>query len=209
MHHFDLRHLAHDALGAARHLEREVKHEVQKSVSEVRQAMAQAPSPVVYNSYNGYACDETSDAWKTMCLTLPCFVEVQFPGYATAVYYQSIAGVPAVVQLWKGRCERFGGARWNFPGGVGAEVGIYRQKHPGDSTWYPAPELNTRLSWRLVNPSTGQDFLASLDEQTYWCNRWMTMDAYQRYTRDQNGRVPNYTGYTLIYKINGMQQLPW
>lgn len=33
-------------------------------------------------------------------------------------------------------------------------------------------------------------------------NRWMTMGGYQRYTRDQNGKVPFCTGYTRIYPMH-------
>jgi len=47
--------------------------------------------------------------------------------YLTKVVEDKIGGFPIVIQLWKGWCERLGGRYANFPGGMGAEVGVYRR----------------------------------------------------------------------------------
>lgn len=76
---------------------------------------------------NGYEYVETSQTWKQICSTLPCFAEMWWPDYLTKVIRTTISGEPVIIQLWKGWCQRFGG-RWDaFPGGMGAEVGIYRK----------------------------------------------------------------------------------
>ena len=144
------------------------KQDEQQLTAAVKPALAAIHNPTVdgmtIQNGNRYQYDETSEEWKNACLPLPCFTAVQFPGYATAVIPGTINGVAAIVQLWKGRCERFCGTRLNFPGGVGAEVGIYIKYQPGDKMWWPAPYVipgfNTSISWRLINPSTRTVFLA-------------------------------------------------
>jgi hypothetical protein len=76
---------------------------------------------------------ETSQNWKNICSPLPCFAEMWWPGYLTTVIKTTLGGQPVVIQLWKGWCQRLG-ARWaNFPGGMGAEVGIYHKVTDDDS----------------------------------------------------------------------------
>jgi hypothetical protein len=60
------------------------------------------PSPTVRSTVRGYDYDETSPDWKTMCLALPCFKEVRWPDYDTAIVEGTIDGEPVVIQLWKG-----------------------------------------------------------------------------------------------------------
>ncbi len=172
-------------------------------------------------TFNRYQVDETSNAWKQWCLPYPCTPQVKFPGYATKVIPQGSLGPNVIVQLWKGRCERLMGgtvANHAFPGGVGAEVGIYRKRAAAAHEWYPAPDLNTKIEWALLNPVDESVFLASGPETTYWCNAWMTASSYHSYVRfcnthtnEPNGRgVPSsYVDYTLIYTINGHLQQPW
>jgi hypothetical protein len=177
---------------------------------------------------NGYAYVETSPWWKECCAPLPSFSEVWWPDYATKVIEDVIDGQPVVIQLWKGWCQRFLG-RNDFPGGIGAEVGIYRRipgKAPpatllgfpkkisdfilggvsrvGDEhLWFPYPELNTKLTFELVNPKTGKVFFGAGPETTYWLNKWMHPESYEKY-RDDVGKTPLFSvHYELNFTING------
>jgi hypothetical protein len=136
----------------------------------------------------GYRYDETSENWKQLCTAFPCFAQLQWPGYDTQVVDTingqplTIAGQPAVIQLWKGTCQNFLGSS-SFPGGIGAEVGVYHRM-PGrarpsletlssflpnalaaliikgiadltdDQLWWAFPELNTELEFTLTSPVT-------------------------------------------------------
>lgn len=181
-----------------------------------------------YSDDRGYHYVETSDAWKTMCLDLPCFTAVAWPDYATKVVEDTIDGKPVVIQLWKGWCQKFLG-RNDFPGGIGAEVGVYHRvlgKRPpaqlsflpsglthllglsvdlADSHfWWPFPELNAEIDFELINPKTKQTFFRAGPERTYWMNKWMNTDSYHRYRHDQHGNVPLFSDhYQLRYRING------
>jgi hypothetical protein len=245
-------------------------------------------SPVLHDSVDGHKFVETSDQWNTMCEALPCFAEMYWPGYATKCISTTIRGHAAVVQLWKGFCPQLLGSHDAFPGGIGAEVGIYRRvsedhykhnatklaspspsaiksvltakgplgkaiaitkttgplleeqghgvdkalagfRHPlnppksaGD-IWYPAPDLKTVLSWRLIHPPSSanpKDFDAGSSDTffgtpdgfrnrtTYWCNRWMDRDSYNRYRSKH--KVPLVaTDFILEYRINGVLQPRW
>jgi hypothetical protein len=76
---------------------------------------------------DGYTYIETARPWKAMCSTLPCFAEMWWPNYLTKVVRTKIGGHDVIIQLWKGWCQRCLGPFASFPGGVGAEVGIYRK----------------------------------------------------------------------------------
>lgn len=187
---------------------------------------------VSYTDSRGYSYVETSDNWKQLCTAFPCCNALQWPDYATYAFNTSINNKPAVVQLWKGNCEKFLGMS-QFPGGIGAEVGVYR-KIPGkvrpqalsflppqvasailgpirnlndSQLWWAYPELNARIQFSLVNPITGQIFFSTGTETTYWLNRWMNPDSYDKYKRNQgNGKTPpsfQEVKYVLHYSING------
>src|SRR5258706_2696810 len=84
-------------------------------------------SPTIrYDGEGGYTYDETSEYWKEMCRAFPCFYALQWPGYASDIFEDEINGQAAVIQLWKGWCQKFLGSTY-FPGGIGAEVGVYRR----------------------------------------------------------------------------------
>lgn len=176
---------------------------------------------------NGYHYVETSDAWKNVCLALPCFAALTWPDYSTRVLEDVIDGKPVVIQLWKGWCQKIFGNN-DLPGGIGAEVGIYQRvpgKVPpadlsflhsqameflingvarlgGDNLWWPYPELKTTVDWELVNPKTGETFIKAGPEQTYWMNKWMNPDSYEEYKKVH--RTPLFSAqYKLKYRING------
>jgi hypothetical protein len=240
--------------------------------------------PVVFNTVDGYEFVETSDEWNRACRPLPCFAELYWPGYATAVRELDINGVPAIVQLWKGFCPRFLGGLSSFPGGYGAEVGIYRRVEKEDDTsdapyvkavlnharnklkppkyatrevksgrmvtsfpkpdqvlerpvraidvalsqlrhpvrpprkegeiWYPAPELHTKLSFKLFNPlflggdlffETPAWFTGRPTRVGYWCNRWMLRKSYHGDYKKTHTIPMDPTRFTLKYQINGAE----
>jgi hypothetical protein len=175
----------------------------------------------------GYHYEETSDDWKLACSVLPSFAALRWPGYETAVVEDTIDGQAVVIQLWKGRCQRFFGLN-DFPGGIGAEVGVYRRipgrplptalpalpseiagfmlhaVHAlGEDFWWPYPELQTQVSFTFVNPKTNATFFTAGPETTYWMNRWMRPDSYRLY-EGSNSPLPFWTeDYILNYTING------
>lgn len=177
----------------------------------------------------GYSYVETSERWKLLCQGLPCFTALQWPGYATAVIEDVIDGEPVVIQLWRGWCQKFLNNPV-FPGGIGAEVGVYR-RDPGrvlpaslpflppplgafyasaiaglDDTqvWWPAPDLGAKLEFSLINPVTTEVVFSTGPQRSYWLTRWMSEDSYLKYTADQGFRIPILPdAYILEYRING------
>ena len=165
---------------------------------------------------NGFKYVETKDPFKNFCANFPCFAALQWPGYATKVIQdKTINGIPVVIQLWKGLCERFPGQD-KFPGGYGAEVGIYR-KMPGrirptsvpflppaaaalilanvaslsdNDLWWAFPELNAQIEFDFINPFTGQPAFHAGPENTYWMNKWMNEASYSQYRLTQGRKWP-------------------
>jgi len=190
-----------------------------------------------YVREGGYSYNETSESWKAMCAAFPCFLALQWPGYASAIVEDVVDGMPIVIQLWKGLCPKFGGfaGLQTFPGGVGAEVGIYRRipgKAPptsfpglpslgyaeklvnevgtgaGVDLWWPAPELNTTLEFRFINPVTNEVVFSAGPQTGYWLTKWMDEPAYSDYQRDH--AVPaGYTDYILEFTVNGKRYRTW
>ena len=192
-------------------------------------------SPVIRMSDGRYSYVETSESWKQLCSVFPCFLALQWPGYATTIVETQLNGQDVVLQLWKGYCPKFLGHA-SFPGGVGAEVGVYR-RIPGkfrptsmpflpgplasmittalstlndNDLWWPAPEINASLEMRLVNPVTGETFLSAGPEDGYWLTRWMNEFDYARYVFDhQAPPIWDFTAYVLEYSVNGQPFEPW
>jgi hypothetical protein len=81
---------------------------------------------VVYTD-GTYGYTETAAWWKQFCAGLPCFMLLGWPDYETAIFDNiPIDGQNVVLQLWRGWCQRFVGLK-GMPGGIGAEVGVYRR----------------------------------------------------------------------------------
>ena len=199
-------------------------------------AQALSNPTIQYSDTRGYRYDETSESWKQMCTAFPCFDALQWPGYATYSFNDTINGQPVVIQLWKGTCQKFLGMN-QFPGGVGAEVGVYHRvpgrarpatlpflpdpvaniflkpitSIPDNQLWWAYPELNSQVSFKLINPITNQVYFETTTEKTYWLNKWMNDDSYSKYVKDQGaGRTPKSPlGYKLIFTINGKTYSPW
>ncbi|MBV9157999.1 MAG: hypothetical protein JO097_17170 [Acidobacteriaceae bacterium] len=186
-----------------------------------------------YTDACGYKYDETSEQWKQLCTNFPCFALLQWPGYSTQVVDTmagqplTINGQPVVIQLWKGTCEKFLGSS-NFPGGIGAEVGVYHRV-PGrarptlqqllalgvpsslatliiagiapltdDQLWWAFPELDTQVEFTLTNPITTEIFFTAGLETTYWLNKWMDDDSYEHYQAAQRDQTPPSTTDYLL-----------
>jgi hypothetical protein len=168
---------------------------------------------IMYSDSRGYSYVETSEWWKQMCTSLPCSLLLQWPDYATAKVETTINQVPVVIQVWKGWCQKFLGLQ-NFPGGIGAEVGVYR-RIPGkirptslpflpapvaafilaglaslrdSDIWWPAPELNATVRYTLVNPVNNTTFFTAGPETSYWLAKWMNDGSYSKYQADQGKR---------------------
>jgi hypothetical protein len=190
----------------------------------------------VYQASDSYTYDETSETWKELCRALPCFDALQWPDYSTTHVDATINGQAVVIQLWKGWCEKFLGLN-EFPGGVGAEVGIYRRM-PGrarptslpfvpswleslilssiktltdDELWWPFPELGAVVEYTLTNPKTGLKFFSAGPEATYWLAKWMFDDSYAKYVAAQGiGRTPILSAdYALEYRVGGISFPVW
>jgi hypothetical protein len=121
----------------------------------------------------------------------------------------TINGKPVVIQLWKGWCQQFLSSP-NFPGGVGAEVGIYERvtgkgfpadrpdwcpqalwvflqqesKLANGDFWWPVAEQN-EVEWELINPVNNTVAFRAGPQKTYWRNKWMDNESYAQYEKDQ------------------------
>lgn len=172
------------------------------------------PSLVInYIDSNRYKYVETSDELKTAASGLPCSLALQWRNYPTAIVEDTIDGKAVVVQLWKGWCQQFLSAD-EFPGGMGAEVGIYERvsgrgfpaekphplipdtmwnlwrtasTHAGDDLWWPVAEQH-EVEFRLINPVNHQTFFDAGPQRTYWRNKWMDTDSYDDYQKSTGKR---------------------
>jgi len=169
-------------------------------------------SPAIAYEENTYQFVETSPEWKTLCRGLPCFPEVEWPNYPTAVIEDEINGKPVVIQLWKGWCQQFLN-RDDFPGGIGGEVGVYERvldrqfpkqrpdffpestwsfllgasKFADNRFWWPMDE-SYEIEFEFVNPITGEAMFHAGPQKTYWRNKWMDIDSYKKYSVSQGKR---------------------
>lgn len=189
-----------------------------------------------YTDGMGYEYVETAEWWKQTCTAFPCFAGLQWPDYATTVVEDNICGHPVVIQLWKGWCEKFLGLQ-RFPGGVGAEVGVYR-RIPGrarptslpflppalaslilnaisnladNDLWWAYPELGAQINFTLTNPVTNETFFTAGPETTYWLCKWMNDGSYSKYQQDQGKSNTPFLAvdYQLDYTINGKRYPRW
>jgi len=164
---------------------------------------------IAYKDSDGYNYVETSDELKEAATVLPCFEALQWPDYATDIVEDVIDGKPVVIQLWKGWCQQFLSSP-NFPGGIGAEVGIYERvtgkgfpaERPewvpeplwiflrtksmlanGDF-WWPVAEKH-EIEFDFINPITNTIAFRAGPQNTYWRNKWMDTDDYKEYEKYQ------------------------
>lgn len=135
---------------------------------------------------------------------LPCGPWTVLPGYPTHFFDARIGGRVVLVQLWKGSCPDY--FLGNGAGGVGAEVGLYnRDAFQPTSFWWPDAAHRKIVEFTLFNPvTTAPFFSAPTSVPIWWSHKWMKFDSYDRYVRDQQGRVPASTEqYVLRCRIDG------
>jgi len=157
---FDPKDLKASAAALGSQLAADVKGDLHRAMGDSNQAMSglteqqktQLSNYCIVTDYkDGYEFIETSSNWKQICSTLPCFTQCWWADYLTAVVPAeiSISGKKknVIIQLWKGWCQRFGGhPADDFPGGIGAEVGVYEivdaaeaSNGAGGSYWFYKP----------------------------------------------------------------------
>lgn len=146
----------------------------------------------------------------------------------------NIPGIgPAIVQLWKGWCPRMNEHNQGhylanlinlgkeFPGGIGAEVGVYVPRNNGTmfgaatakttvgtGEWFPLVNHDLKISFKLVHPKTGEVLVDAPERHTWWRTKWITAESLGEYKK--NHEVPkNLLEYELHYTINGVPQEPW
>ena len=162
-----------------------------------------------YTEPSGYKYVETSDALKEAASALPCTIALQWPNYSTEIVEDTINGKPVVIQLWKGWCQQFLSSS-HFPGGVGAEVGIYERvagrgfpaikpdlipdlmwnayreasKKAPDELWWPVAEKH-EVEFDFINPVNNTIVFHAGPQNTYWRNKWMDTDSYDDYQNSQ------------------------
>lgn len=170
----------------------------------------------------GYEFVEVSEIWTGYCSNIACGPWVQFPGYSETHRYNAVLPKigPVIIQLWKGFCPRFDKGAENsglgglvnllglgkeFPGGIGAEVGIYRPvgknatmfdaastpviipktaltcNAGGRGLWAPLVDPNLKISFQLINPKTGEVLVDAEEKQTWWRTKWMSSKSFEAY----------------------------
>ena len=82
--------------------------------------------PSIVYFADGYHFTDQMHWWNDVCAGLPCFLQLGWPGYETAIIDDQIDGHDIVLQIWKGWCPRLGDMT-GMPGGVGVELGVYRR----------------------------------------------------------------------------------
>ncbi|MEK7866718.1 MAG: hypothetical protein AAB434_08535 [Planctomycetota bacterium] len=183
---------------------------------------------IIITHKDGYDFDEVSEVWTAFCSDFACGSWVSFPGYTEAHRYDvEIPGIgKVIVQLWKGKCPRFSDMvdtdrlkKYHFggkyPGGVGAEVGVYRPKGngsmidaAGQDQWVPVVDPKLRISFRLVNPKDGKVLVEAEEKNTWWRTKWITMESFESYKKS-SATPENLLEYELHYTINGVEQPVW
>jgi phosphatidylserine/phosphatidylglycerophosphate/cardiolipin synthase-like enzyme len=185
--------------------------------------------PGIVYTEGRYEFTENAEWWKQMCLGFPCFTQfpMHWPDYDTTIVNANIDGHDVVIQLWKGWCEQFATLK-GMPGGIGAEVGVYRRVPSSElpipkslprqlglygdlviralnglndtQFWWPFPELNSKITFTLKRPD-GNAFFTTKPEDTWWACKWMDNRSYDRYKTDSPPTPSMSTSYLLDWTI--------
>ncbi|MDX1501521.1 MAG: hypothetical protein R3325_04095 [Thermoanaerobaculia bacterium] len=170
----------------------------------------------------GYWYNRVTENWKTLCQVLPCSPQLHWPGYRTEPRKFVHKNTKYVVQLWKGHCQKYFNDQ-TFPGGYGAEVGIYawgagtKEGALGKprGLWLPAVPAPFKIKFRMYYKESGfrkgnEEYSFgphTEDTKTYWQTQWMEADSYEKFLKDVKPRkVPYVMNMTLRYWIDGQQQ---
>lgn len=181
-----------------------------------------------YTDSRGYSYVDCSEWWAEQCSILPCFAALHWPNYDTKIIEDTIDGHPVVIQLWKGRCDQLLGPR--MPGGIGAEVGIYRRitnktipsnipdwykpllnaaLATGADLWWPYLELRPHVEFELINPRNNASFFRTgpkVGAFGYWLTRWMHIPSYNQYKQD-NIHPELAHEFWMVTTVNGKKYL--
>jgi hypothetical protein len=109
--------------------------------------------------------------------------------------------------LWKGHCQKFLG-RDDFPGGYGAEVGLYNF---GELTWLPCLDpifdIRFRLSFAGLTDQKQYIFIDNQSVKTWWQTEWIEPDSYNQWLEDHGGssNAPYVMDMRLDYTIDDVQ----
>jgi hypothetical protein len=99
----------------------------------------------------------------------------------------------------------------HFPGGVGAEVGLYvPYTNPPLSTkwfWKPLPTSSVKIAFQLLNPRTGKPLIDAKEEAVWWKTKFMTSESYQQWAKANPNHPDNPLEYELHFTINGQKPM--
>lgn len=176
-----------------------------------------------YQDANGYWYNETTESWRRFWGQFQCFAALQWAGYPTRYFDDSLlsgkTGYDVVIQLWKGRCPKF--LRFaNYPGGIGAEVGVYYRRNQFFKDyafdplwrwqWWPFRSGHDfNIQFTLAFPDGEETLFSTELETTWWLNKWMEEDSYKQYAKDHGGSLPAPDEYRLDYEIDGHRYDRW
>ncbi len=179
--------------------------------------------------WKGYDCIRISAYWKTQVEDIACGPYVVLPNYRTTWIenwkYAPLPDLPKhmVVQLWKGYISPKmypGMAEW--PGGHGAEVGIYKKRIAVADRWYPFLDIPFNIEFTLKYTGTnsagkpvGQkhDFISTTVTKGWWQTMWMVPNSFEQYKKDikesSGDHVPDVKRMSQYHTIGGVSQPAW
>jgi len=97
-----------------------------------------------------------------------------------------------------------------FPGGYGAEVGIYIKKQGTDEKyfWWPYVAGKIKIKFQVINPITKEVLVDAPEDETWWRTKWMATSSYTEYKKTHQCPA-NPLEYELVYWINGVKYPSW
>lgn len=143
-----------------------------------------------------YTYYRTSDWWKDKCSHIFCFQWIEWPSYGAASQQVTIQTPDGpqhlVIQCWKGWCAdlfqhvvlppEWGLSKVSFPGGVGAEVGIYNLTKPephrllGSAKFDYLPESAPIENWAQSMKALWDRLREQVKQPTAWKRWWPDVD---------------------------------
>lgn len=179
----------------------------------------------IVTNENGFGYVQANDAFATLCLPLPCWSGLRWDGYPSVTREAVVRGEKVVIQAWKGACENFA-LLPGHPGGVGGEVGVYRRipgcpvpREPPSQLrgsarfdppqgpcdlWWPFQHDDTKISFDLLHPKTGELFFRAGHEHTrqrFWLSHLMIFDSYRKF-ESQRPDCPEPTRYRMRVQVD-------
>ncbi len=117
--------------------------------------------------HNLDTCDLVSIP-EYLMIYFPMFKFVLVPiVYPTNYFKTTINDKEVIIQVWKGY---FSGVL-GYPGGIGAEVGLYHPVTWTKNLWFPDYKHTENISLKLILKSTNE-LIFSVSDNTWWLNSW-------------------------------------